>query len=95
VPSTQEPETPEETGKSLPTLTPPPPPPARLVDLWQIVIVGNVLWLGVLAVALFTGPSVLAWTAFTGIVLGGIGMAIMMWQRSAARRGSKTAQQGL
>jgi nicotinamide riboside transporter PnuC len=92
VPSTQEPETPEETGKSLPA---PPPPPARLVDLWQIVIVGNVLWLGVLIVALFTGPSLLAWTAFTGIVLGGIGMAIMMWQRSAARRGSKTAQQGL
>ncbi|MET0133703.1 MAG: DUF2530 domain-containing protein [Kibdelosporangium sp.] len=37
----------------------------------------------------------LAWTAFAGIVLGGIGLAIMTWQRSAVRRGSKTAQQGL
>jgi protein-S-isoprenylcysteine O-methyltransferase Ste14 len=65
------------------------------VDLWRIVIVGNTLWLGVLVVALFTGPQILAWTAITGIVLGGIGMAIMTWQRAAARRGSKTAQQGL
>lgn len=65
------------------------------MDLWQIVIVGTIVWAGVLAVALFTGPGILAWTAFTGIVLGGIGMAIMTWQRSAARRGSKTAQQGL
>jgi uncharacterized protein DUF2530 len=92
VASTEEPETADETGKSLP---PPPPPPDRLVDLWRIVIVGNVIWLGILVVALFTGPHILAWTAFTGIVLGGIGMAIMTWQRAAARRGSKTAQQGL
>ncbi|ONI78705.1 hypothetical protein ALI144C_28325 [Actinosynnema sp. ALI-1.44] len=82
----------QETGKSLP---PPPPPPARLVDLFRIVIVGEVVWLGILVVALFTGPSILAWTALTGAALGGIGMAIMTWQRSAVRRGSKTAQQGL
>ncbi|MFC5111935.1 DUF2530 domain-containing protein [Kibdelosporangium philippinense] len=86
--STEEP----ETGKSLP---PPRPPPPAAVDLWRIVIVGNIAWLGVLIVAIFTGPSVLACTAFTGIVLGGIGMAIMTWQRSAARKGSKTAQQGI
>lgn len=85
-------ERPDEPGTSLP---PPPPPPARLVDLSRIVVVGSVVWLGILAVALFTGPSLLAWTAFTGVVLGAIGMAIMTWQRSAARRGSKTAQQGL
>nr|WP_083466908.1 DUF2530 domain-containing protein [Kibdelosporangium sp. MJ126-NF4]CEL19541.1 hypothetical protein [Kibdelosporangium sp. MJ126-NF4]CTQ94659.1 hypothetical protein [Kibdelosporangium sp. MJ126-NF4] len=90
--STEEPQSPAESGKSLP---PPPPPPARLVDLFRIVVVGQVVWLGVLVVALFTGPSILAWTAVTGMVLGGIGMAIMTWQRSAARRGSKTAQQGL
>jgi predicted ferric reductase len=65
------------------------------VDLWQIVIIGSVLWFGVLVVALFTGPRILAWTAFAGLVLGGIGMAIMTWQRSAARRGSRTAQQGI
>jgi nicotinamide riboside transporter PnuC len=65
------------------------------VDLWQIVIAGNIVWLVIFVVALFTGPSILAWTAFTGIVLGAIGMGIMTWQRSAARRGSRTAQQGL
>jgi Flp pilus assembly protein TadB len=90
--SKKEPESPGETGKSLP---PPPPPPARLVDLWRIVIVGSAAWLLVLVVALFTGPRILVWTAVAGIVLGGIGMAIMTWQRSAARRGSRTAQQGL
>jgi Flp pilus assembly protein TadB len=92
VPSTEEPETPDETGKSLP---PPPPPPAKLVDLFRLVIIGSAIWLGVLVVALFTGPGILAWTAFTGLILAAIGMAIMTWQRSAARRGSKTAQQGL
>lgn len=65
------------------------------MDLFQIVIVGSVVWLGVLVAALFTGPPVLAWTAFTGAVLGLIGMGIMTWQRNAAKRGSKTAQQGL
>ncbi len=65
------------------------------MDLFRIVIVGSIVWIGVLVVALFTGPSILAWTAFTGAVLGGIGMAIMTWQRSAARKGSKTAQQGI
>jgi hypothetical protein len=65
------------------------------VDLRRIVPIGSAAWLVVLVVALFTGPSELGWTAFAGIVLGGIGMAIMTWQRSAARRGSKTAQQGL
>jgi nicotinamide riboside transporter PnuC len=92
VASKEEPETADETGKSLPL---PPAPPARLVDLWQIVIAGNIVWLVIFVVALFTGPSILAWTAFTGMVLGAIGMGIMTWQRSAARRGSRTAQQGL
>jgi hypothetical protein len=92
VSSKQEPETGEETGKSLPA---PPAPPARLVDLYRIVIIGQVIWLGVLVVALFTGPHILAWTAVAGLVLGGIGMGIMTWQRAAARRGSKTAQQGI
>jgi hypothetical protein len=59
------------------------------------VIIGSIIWVGVLVVALFTGPHILAWTAFAGAVLGGIGMGIMTWQRAAARRGSKTAQQGL
>ncbi len=90
--SKEEHESPGGTAKSLP---PPPPPPAALVDLWRLVLVGSGVWLGVLVVALVTGPPVLAWTAVAGIVLGGIGLAIMTWQRSAARRGSRTAQQGL
>jgi Protein of unknown function (DUF2530) len=31
----------------------------------------------------------------TGMALGGLGIAIFSWQRAAARRGSRTAQQGL
>lgn len=88
MPSKKEP----EGGNSLP---PPPAPPAKLVDLFRIVIIGTAVWAVVLIVALFTGPHILAWTAFTGAVLGGIGMLIMTWQRAAVRRGSKTAQQGL
>lgn len=35
------------------------------------------------------------WTAVCGCGLGGLGYAIMSWQRSAARRGSRSAQTGL
>nr|WP_282958653.1 DUF2530 domain-containing protein [Amycolatopsis alba] len=31
-------------------------------------------------------------TALSGLVLGFIGLAIIAWQRAAARRGSKSAQ---
>jgi Flp pilus assembly protein TadB len=88
VPSKKEP----AGGNSLP---PPPAPPAKLVDLFRIVILGTTVWLVIMVVALFTGPHILAWTGFTGAVLGVIGMLIMTWQRAAVRRGSKTAQQGL
>ncbi|MFD1046895.1 DUF2530 domain-containing protein [Kibdelosporangium lantanae] len=88
VPSKKEP----AGGNSLPS---PPAPPAKLVDLFRIVVLGTAVWAVVLVVALFTGPHILAWTAFTGAILGGIGMLIMTWQRAAAKRGSKTAQQGL
>jgi hypothetical protein len=39
-------------------------------------------------------PLVLA-TCIVGAGLGGLGWALFTWQRSAARRGSRTAQQGL
>ena len=37
----------------------------------------------------------LFWTTTAGWVLGLIGYAIFRWQRSAARRGSRSAQSGL
>lgn len=34
-------------------------------------------------------------TCVTGAVLGAIGYGVFRWQRAAARRGSRTAQQGV
>jgi hypothetical protein len=34
-------------------------------------------------------------TCVCGLVLGGIGIGIHSWQRAAARRGSRTAQEGV
>jgi len=79
----------------------PPPLPPRLTQVRTVVLVGTALWL--LAAA---GLLVAAWaglrpldiwftTCLAGALLGGIGWGIFTWQRSAARRGSRTAQQGL
>lgn len=60
------------------------------------IVVGTVLWLLALAgVLLFRrDDTVLVWTCLSGGVLGIIGYGIFTWQRSAARRGSRTAQHG-
>ncbi|MDN5860568.1 MAG: DUF2530 domain-containing protein [Pseudonocardia sp.] len=79
----------------------PPPLPARLTRLPIVVTVGSGLWtLG--AAALFVAWLIGArpldiWfvTCIVGAALGGVGYAIFYWQRAAARRGSRTAQQGL
>ena len=34
-------------------------------------------------------------TCVCGVVLGGAGIGVYSWQRAAARRGSRTAQEGL
>jgi len=34
-------------------------------------------------------------TCVCGVLLGGVGIGIHSWQRAAARRGSRTAQEGL
>jgi hypothetical protein len=34
-------------------------------------------------------------TCVCGLVLGGAGIGIYSWQRAAARRGSRTAQEGV
>lgn len=83
--------------------TPRPVPelPPRLVDLFPIVVVGTALWLTGFFVLLIdaivtrTPPGVWLWTTVAGVVISCMGLGIMVWQRAAARRGSKSAQTGL
>jgi len=82
------------------TLKQPPPLPSRLTDLRPLLWIGIGLWFAVFVVLLVarlgfhTGPStVWVWTCLSGWVLGLIGMTIVYWQRGAARRGSRSAQQ--
>ena len=77
-------------------LPPPPPLPPRLADPGPVVVAGTALWFATLAgVLLFGGGfGLVAWTCLSGGVLGIIGYGIFTWQRSAARRGSRTAQHG-
>ncbi|GGM43205.1 hypothetical protein GCM10012275_12710 [Longimycelium tulufanense] len=81
--------------RALPSL------PRALVNPDPVVAVGSAAWFVVFCVLLVTqvllgdGPTVWLWTALAGWVLGGIGFLVIRWQRSAARRGSRGAQQGL
>ena len=79
----------------------PPPLPPRLSRVRTVTAVGTMLWLAG-AVALL-----LAWlvarrpldiwftTCLAGTLLGGFGYGVFSWQRAAAQRGSRTAQQGV
>ncbi len=60
------------------------------------IVAGTALWLLALVGVLLFGrdDTVLVWTCLTGGLLGIIGYGVFAWQRSAARRGSRTAQQG-
>jgi Protein of unknown function (DUF2530) len=79
----------------------PPPLSPRLTHVRAVVVVGTVLWLAaaaVLVIAAVLGLRPLdIWftTCLAGALLGGVGYAIFAWQRAAARRGSRTAQDGL
>jgi hypothetical protein len=79
----------------------PPPLPARLTRITDAVAVGSALWtlaaLGLLVAALVGARPLDIWftTCVVGAALGGLGYGIFRWQRAAARRGSRTAQQGL
>ena len=77
-------------------LQPPPPLPPKLADPVPAIVAGTVLWLlGLVVVLLFArDDGVLVWTCVAGGALGIIGYGIFTWQRSAARRGSRTAQGG-
>lgn len=82
-------------------MPPPPPLPPRFSDMYTVVGGGTVLWLlgaAALLVAHVVGGRPLdVWfdTCLVGALLGGVGVAIFSWQRAAARRGSRTAQEGL
>ena len=75
----------------------PPPLPARLTDPVPAIVVGTTLWfVAFLAVLLFArDQTTLLWTCAAGGTLGFIGYGVFSWQRSAARKGSRSAQQGL
>jgi hypothetical protein len=53
-------------------------------------------WLVALTLA-FTVPALHSWrpTTIAGLGVGVLGTSIFLWQRSAARRGSRGAQRGL
>ena len=78
----------------------PPPLPPRLTQVRTVVVVGSMLWLlgaAVLLVVALVGLRPLdIWftTCLAGALLGAVGYGIYRWQRAAARRGSRTAQQG-
>ncbi|WP_245975796.1 DUF2530 domain-containing protein [Amycolatopsis palatopharyngis] len=75
---------------------PPPELPKRLLDLWPVVVAGTAVWFVVFLVLLLTGVTGLwLWTTLAGGALGLLGLAVMAWQRSAAKRGSRGAQRGL
>ena len=62
-----------------------------------VVLGGTVLWFaGSLLVLIFDRSNgTLLWTTLSGGLLGIIGYGVFYWQRRAARRGSRGAQQGL
>ena len=69
---------------------------ARLLDPWPVIITIALGWLVALALA-FTVPALHGWRPVTvaGLGVGVLGTSIFLWQRSAARRGSRGAQRGL
>ena len=85
----------------LPDLPAPPPPPRRLTEMTVVVGMGTALWflgwLVLLAAHLHAGRPLDIWftTTLAGWLLGLLGYAIFRWQRHAARRGSRGAQNGL
>jgi hypothetical protein len=74
----------------------PPPLPEILLRPWPVIYVISAGWL-VAAVLAFTVPGLHDWRPVTvaGLVVGVLGTSIFLWQRSAVRRGSRGAQQGL
>ena len=63
-----------------------------------LVYAGTATWFVVFLVLLVlrygydAGPPIWLWTSLAGWILGLVGVFIMWWQRSATRRGSRSAQ---
>lgn len=80
---------------------PDPPPelpqlPDALLEVWPVIGVGALAWLGAAAAA-FVVPALDNWRPVTlaGLVVGMLGTSIFLWQRDAVRRGARGAQTGL
>lgn len=74
----------------------PPALPAVLLKPWPVIVVIAAGWL-IAVVLAFTVPGLHEWRPFTvaGLGVGVLGTSIVLWQRSAVRRGSRGAQSGL
>jgi len=82
-----------------PPETPEPEPPAMpkiLLEPWPVIIVIAAGWL-IAVILAFTVAGLDDWRpiAVAGLGVGVLGTSIFLWQRSAARRGSRGAQSGL
>jgi len=82
-----------------PPETPEPEPPAMpkiLLEPWPVIIVIAAGWL-IAVILAFTVAGLHDWRpiAVAGLGVGVLGTSIFLWQRSAARRGSRGAQSGL
>ena len=73
-----------------------PPLPAALLQPWPVIVTIAAGWLVAVALA-FTVPGLHDWRPVTlaGLGVGVLGTSIFLWQRRAARRGSRGAQSGL
>lgn len=73
-----------------------PPLPRGLADPRPVVGVGTLAWFTAAVVLLVArGPSVWLGACVTGGLLGLLGFAMIHAQRSAVRRGARSAQQGV
>jgi len=81
-----------------PETTEPEPPamPKILLEPWPVIIVIAAGWL-IAVILAFTVAGLHDWRpiAVAGLGVGVLGTSIFLWQRSAARRGSRGAQSGL
>jgi hypothetical protein len=70
--------------------------PGRLADPRPVVGVGTLAWFTAAMVLLIAGgPPVWTGACVVGGLLGLLGFVMIHAQRSAARRGARSAQQGL